>query len=148
MRRPGSNKVVEAFSEASAHNVLVRPATRKKAPPPFSIRFTAEERLKLDQAAGSLPLGTYIRKCLFGAETVPRKNARRKPSADDAAIAKALAALGRARLSSNLNQIAKAANQGALPVSSSLQEELNAACADIAAMRESLIAALNIQPRD
>lgn len=85
---------------------------RKKIPPPFSIRFSDQERAELEEKAGSLTLGAYSRTCLFeGARQPPRK-----PIKDHEAMAHALALSGQSRLSSNLNQLAKAANMGALPV--------------------------------
>ncbi|ADM09294.1 hypothetical protein PB2503_06132 [Parvularcula bermudensis HTCC2503] len=74
----------------------------------------------------------------------PRRTYR-KPRPHDAAIGKALAALGQSRLSSNMNQIAKAANLGTLSVTPELSEELASACADIRAMRSALVEALGLK---
>jgi len=115
---------------------------------PFSLRFTAEERERLKSEAGTRSLAAYIRFKLFGASASSRKFTRRNPSLDHAALARALGALGQSRLASNLNQIAKAANMGALPVSPELVQELHEACADVRAMRQSLIAALGIKAED
>ena len=71
---------------------------------------------------------------------------RTKP--DEEALARTLGTLGRFHLASNLNQIAKASNQGALPVSTELETELAKACADIWEMREALISALGVRPGD
>jgi len=60
-------------------------------------------------------------------------------------VRKVLAALGNSRLSSNLNQIAKAANRGALPVTEELSLDLQSACLDIRAMRMALMMALGFQ---
>ncbi|MEM8986540.1 MAG: plasmid mobilization relaxosome protein MobC [Pseudomonadota bacterium] len=70
---------------------------------------------------------------------------KRSPVADDAALARVLGALGQSRLASNLNQIAKAANQGVLTVTPDLIDELSDACADVRAMRQDLIAALGFK---
>ena len=86
---------------------------QKKAPAPFSIRFTFEERARLEQAAAGLPLGAYIRQRLFDGELTPRRVRGRNPIKDHAELARVLAALGQSRLSNNLNQIAKAAHIGA-----------------------------------
>jgi hypothetical protein len=75
-------------------------------------------------------LGVYIRETLLAEEAAPRKP-RRKPSADQAMLAKALGALGQSRLANNLNQIAKAAHIGVLVVSPALIEDLENACRDI-----------------
>ncbi|MEM9494994.1 MAG: hypothetical protein AAGA09_03240 [Pseudomonadota bacterium] len=117
---------------------------------PFSIRFTDEERARLRRDAGALSLAAYIRLKLFcdGKPDGSKRNATRKrnaPSVELTMISQLLGALGQSRLSSNLNQIAKAANVGALPVSPELESELQAACADVRAMRETLIVALGLK---
>ncbi|GAB5373658.1 MAG: hypothetical protein AcusKO_01200 [Acuticoccus sp.] len=115
-----------------------------KAPPPFSLRLSAKERAALEKAAAGMPLGTFIREKLFGEELVPRRTRNQTPVADHAALAKVLAALGASRLSSNLNQIAKAANLGALQVSPELEDDLQAACVHIREMRDLLLRALGV----
>jgi len=144
MRRLGTDKVYEAFSDAVAPDVSIRPAKRKKRPAPFSLRLTYKERARLEAAAGYMPLGAFIKGRLFdGLPVVPRQN--RAPKADRTIIAKLLGALGHSRLSANMNQIAKAANIGALPVTPDLESDLKAACTDIAVMRQSLLKALGVK---
>jgi len=115
---------------------------------PFSLRFTAEERAWLDRRTGGKSLAAYIRDQVLGDAVAPRKKALRRPNVDQKALAQALGALGQSRLSSNLNQIAKAANQGTFPVSPELATELSQACSDIAAMRSDLIAALGLKSEE
>ena len=140
--------LVKDFSEATAHPPNTK---RKKYPPPFSIRFTDEERARLDRDAGTLSLAAYIRFKLFAGDEPPpakRKLTRKvkpKPSAELAVLGHMLGGLGQSRLASNLNQIAKAANMGALPVSPELEQELFAACAAVQSMRQDLIAALGVK---
>jgi len=122
-------------------------APRKPVPRPFSVRLSLAERQRLEREAGSRPLGAYIRERLLGADTEQRKISR-KPKVDEQSIAQLLAALGRLRLSQNLNQIAKAAHMGALPVTKDLTRELHEACADVKAMRADLIAALGLKEPD
>ena len=116
----------------------------KKRPAPLSLRVTDEERDFLKRAAGSRSVNAYIREKVFGDAASPRRTYC-QPRPDDAAIGKALAALGQSRLSSNMNQIAKAANLGTLPVTPELSEELASACADIRAMRSALVEALGLK---
>lgn len=111
---------------------------------PFCLRLYPSEKTRLKELAGSQPLGVYIRDRLFG-EDAPRRRRRRAPSVDDQAAARLLGALGQSRLSSNMNQIAKAANVGALPVTEELEEDLRCACAAIYAMRETLMLALGLK---
>lgn len=152
MRRPGSNKVCESFSDASAPDVRIRPARRRerKHPAPFSIRFSDEERAILKREASGLSWSAYIRSKLFAdnptfAQRLTRK--RRTPDVDHAMIAQILGELGKSRLSSNLNQIAKAANIGALPVTPELESEIEDACAAIKDMRHILVKALGVKPQ-
>ncbi|MEM9668654.1 MAG: hypothetical protein AAF950_06980 [Pseudomonadota bacterium] len=140
MRRPGSLKVVDPFADASAPDVLIRPA-KKKRPAPFCLRLTAEERGQLDAAAGNLPLGTYIKDRLFdGLPAVPRQ--RSGTLTDRAMLSRLLGKLGASRLPQNMNQIAKAANLGTLPVTPETESEIRRACYDIAVMRLMLMKAL------
>lgn len=142
-------QLTKDFSEAAA-----LPAKPKaKHPPPFSIRFTDAERAQLNRDAGTLSLAAYIRLKLFvGIKPPPTKRKltrkiKSKPSAELAVIGHMLGGLGQSRLASNMNQIAKAANVGALPVTPELEEELFEACAAIKTMRKDLIAALGIETR-
>ncbi len=127
---------------------------RSKHPPPFSIRFNEEERAYLDKQAGSQPLAAYIRQVLFEGADFSKKNLRRpkqklgQPSVDHRVLAEALGNLGQSRLASNMNQIAKAANVGALPVTQDLERELHEACSVIRNMRHLLIEALGIKAED
>ncbi|MFK7875878.1 MAG: plasmid mobilization relaxosome protein MobC [Paracoccaceae bacterium] len=51
--------------------------------------------------------------------------------------------LGNLRLANNLNQLAKAANMGALPLSPEVEQELMATCAAVIAIRAELMKALS-----
>jgi hypothetical protein len=119
-----------------------RPAAKESAP--FSIRLTVEERKILRQAAAGVPLGSYIRRKLLDGEPVPRRP-QRMPVADQAALASVLAKLGQSRLSSNLNQLAKAAHVGALIVTPDVTAELIEACMAVKAMRQDLLLALGLR---
>ena len=118
---------------------------KKSATKPFSIRLTASEREELERCAGDQPLGTYIRRRLLDGQAEKRRPQRR-PRPDDQQIALVLAELGRSRLSSNLNQLAKAAHTGTLGTSAEVERELMTACTAIASMRDTLVAALGLRP--
>lgn len=117
-----------------------------KYPPPFSIRFTFEERARLDALRGRQSLAAYIRECLFGDDAAPRKKPGNSPVVHAEALARVLGALGASRLSSNLNQLAKAVHMGTLPVTPETEEELQAACAEVKALRSNLMRALGKMP--
>jgi hypothetical protein len=116
---------------------------RAKKLSPFSLRLTFEERAALEEAAGNFPLGTYIKlKAFDGRPLQLPKQGVRRPVKDPEALAQILALLGRARLANNLNQLAHAANSGSLPVTPETLAAIQEACAEVAAMRRSLLQAL------
>ena len=119
---------------------------RKRRPPPFSLRLTFEQRARLEQDAAGSSLSAYIHERLFGAEAPSARRKRGKsPVKDQQAIAELLAKLGQSRLSSNLNQLARLANLGALPVTPDTETAIIEAAGDIAAMRKLLIEALGLE---
>lgn len=134
------------FNSLSAHPAK-RKAGEKTYPPPFSIRFTFEERARLDADRGSKALSTHIREKLFGDDATPRKRPGNSPVGDAEALARILGALGASRLSSNLNQLAKAVNTGSLPVSPEVEAELIEACQEVQELRADLLSALGKTPR-
>lgn len=122
-----------------------RKANKVKSPPPFSLRLTFEERAKLEEAANGVPLGAYIRAVLFD-QALPKVRRRgTKPVTDHAELARLLALLGASRLSSNVNQLAKAVHSGSLPVTPDTEAELKQACTEIAEMRSLLVNALGLK---
>lgn len=123
--------------------------THKSASPaPFCLRLSREERARLEEEAGSLPLGAYIRARLFGSgadkASPPRRKLRRRVE-DTAQLSQALSLLGRSRLSESLAELARAAARGFLPVSKETQTQIQEACRDVRRMREALLAALGHQ---
>ena len=128
--------------EFNAAFAAPKEVSKPKPPPPFSLRLSFEERAVLEHAAAGQSLGAYIRSKLFDGDLTPRRTRGHRPVKDHTALAKVLGALGQSRLSSNLNQLAKAAHIGALPVTPELAEELFDACAQIRAMRIDLLKAL------
>jgi hypothetical protein len=112
---------------------------------PFSLRLTFEERTQLEKKAAGMALGAYIRDRLLGEDAAPRRSRGKFPVKDYEALGRVLATLGQSRLSSNLNQLARAANTGSLPVSPDTEEALKEACAEVAALRADLLRALGSQ---
>lgn len=109
---------------------------------PYSMRFSKAERLRLDADAGSMPLAAYMRSRLFDTPT-PRR-AYRRPVQDEQALGEVLAALGNARLSSNLNQLAKVVYSGSLPVTPETEAAIKAVCATVQQMGGQLVQALGL----
>lgn len=113
---------------------------RKPYDPPFSLRLSFEERARLQQQADGMPLGAYIRERLLAE---PPRRSRLTPS-DRQALLQVLGTLGQSRIANNLNQLAKQANLGTLPVTPDTEAALADASATIAAMREMLVRALGL----
>lgn len=118
---------------------------KTKYPPPFSLRLSAVERAQLEAQAGNQPLGSYIRFRLLGDQAEKRRRSRR-PQIDQTTVARLLAELGKSRLASNMNQLAKAANIGTLDVDAETAREIREACKAILDMRAALIKALGVKP--
>ena len=119
-------------------------------PPPFSMRFTKEERKSLELAAAGRPLAAYIRWLIFKEDMpeMPKKRTRGETASQDhKQLAKLLGALGKSRIANNINQLAKAANSGSLPVSEEITNALNESVAAIRWMRETLIKGMGIKPQ-
>lgn len=140
-------------STEHAHPVFTeaaRPPVRHKAkkPPPFSLRLNAKERQRLETAAAGLPPGSYIKVRLFDGDLSPRRTRGRAPIKDHAALAQVLGMIGNMRLASNLNQLARSANIGTLPLTPEVEEELTTACAAVIAMRAELMRALGYEQED
>jgi hypothetical protein len=113
-------------------------------PPPFSLRLTFEERSALERDAGEMALGAYIRSRVFD-ESRPRRRTRgKRPVKDHKILAQLLGELGKSRLASNLNQLARAVNTGSLAVDPETELMLHEACSDIARIRITLMAALGL----
>lgn len=127
--------------QASFEAARTPPRRRKKAPPPFSLRLSPAEREKLERAAAGLPLGVYIRGKLFDGVPV-RRGRGQAPIRDHAVLAQLLGMIGNMRLASNLNQLARSANIGTLPLTPEVEAELVKACAAVLAMKMELMRAL------
>ena len=110
---------------------------------PYSFRMSAEEYQRLCEAAGSRTISDYIRRQLLGNNVAPRAP-RRRPVEGDEILSIVLSELGRSRLSSNLNQLAKAVHSGSLPVSPETEKAILEACAEIKAMSNNLTKALGV----
>lgn len=128
----------------TASAINSRPHSRRA--PPFSLRLSPSEKAHLREAARGLPMAAYIKSLLFS-EHAPRPPlSRRRASVHDTKLlAEVLACLGSSRIANNLNQLAKHANQGNLYFDRDTQAQLNAACADVRAMRQLLMQALGMK---
>ncbi len=125
-------------------------STPKVYPPPFSMRFTEDERKALELAAAGRPLAAYIRWLIFKEDMpeMPKKRTRGEHTdPDQKEIAKLLGVLGQSRIANNINQLAKAANSGSLPVNHDVLVSLNEALESVRWMRSALIKGLGLKPQ-
>ncbi len=87
---------------------------KKEYAKPISVRFTEEEREELERKAGGLTLSSYIRSRCVGDAAPAHRTRGKRPVKDQEALGRVLGALGQSRLSNNVNQLAKAVNNGTL----------------------------------
>ncbi len=109
---------------------------------PFSIRLSEAEKARLRRQAGDVSLGAFIRSRILDCPAPVR---RRAPVKDTESLSRLLAKLGQSHLANNLNQLAKAANFGSLPVTKETEAELRQACEEVVAMRILLMQALGMK---
>lgn len=117
----------------------------RRRSPPFALRLSPQERARLERDAGNLPLATYIKWRIFTPDAPPPRVRSRKPVQDGEALSQVLGRLGQSRLANNLNQLARAANLGVLPVTPETEAALLAATAEISEMRHLLVEALGLE---
>lgn len=122
------------------------PAASKKKPAPFSLRLTETERASLTAEAKGAPLGAYIKAKALGAALPVHMRRSGLAVEDRQSLAQALALLGSSRLSSNLNQLAHAANIGALLVTPETESEIQGAAQAVREIRALLLSALGLKP--
>lgn len=134
--------LLQVFSAAAGSD---RKRVPKRRVAPFSLRLTDAERVRLADEAKGAPLGSYIKAKVLGSALPVRLRRSGLAVEDRQALAQALALLGTSRLSSNINQLAKLAHIGALPVTLELEAELSAALADIREIRRLLVSALGLK---
>ncbi len=111
---------------------------------PISLRMTFEEKANLEKAAAGMSLSSYIRWKIFDPSTPPPQRRGKFPVKDHQALAQLLALLGQSRLANNVNQLARAANTGSLPVTPETEEALLTAVREVSNMRALLIQALDV----
>ena len=119
--------------------------TVKKRPAPYSLRLTPDELAYLKKLAGNRSLASYIRAELLDDRAEKRSHDLRSPQIEQEQYAALLAAMGKSRMSSNLNQLAHSANIGALDVSQDIEQQLQDAYGAVLEMRKALFMALGLK---
>ena len=123
-----------------------RISVRKNYPAPFSLRLSNQEREEIKNLADGLPMGQFIKDAILQNGMRPASS-RRPRIQDQKLLAKLLGALGKSRIASNINQLAKAANSGSLPVNEEVLKSLKEATTAILWMRDTLIKAMGLKPQ-
>jgi len=123
------------------------PTNAARRTSPFSLRLTEAERARLEREAGGAPLGAFIKAKALG-DTKVRLRRTGLSIQDREALARVLALLGSSRLANNLNQLAYAANIGALPFTTEVESELRETLEDVREMRALLLQALGIKQEE
>ena len=105
----------------------------------LSVPLTLAQRSALEMRAGTQPLSAFVRDRLFAANDnapIDVPSARRKTSfGDRKAMAQALALLGRSELAASLQEMARLARVGALPVTPETEDALRKAANDVAEIK-------------
>ena len=90
-------------------------------------------------AGDSMPVSDFARDRILSDYLDKPKPRRRSPTKELEAAGRILGELGRTRIASNLNQLAKQANAGSLVLTPEIQTALLPACADIRQIRNLLL---------
>ncbi len=120
-------------------------AKKPGTPPPYSIRFSWEQRAELDRLTVGRSWGSFIKEAIFIKKLRPPRRRGFALELDREILGKVLGALGKSRISSNLNQLAKAANSGSLPVNEEVHKAILEACAAIQWMKITLIEGMGLK---
>lgn len=138
----------ETFSEAASGVSAKKDHLNQsdKRISPFSLRLSADERARLVVEAKGAPLGAFIKAKVLGS-ALPVEIRRTGLSIQDRqALAQVLALLGQSRLASNLNQLARLVNIGALPMTLETEAELIDSVRAVRGIRILLMVALGMKP--
>lgn len=136
-------KVRDSFNSQSESKTVIK----AKRPAPYSLRLSDSERAYLKSKAGKLSVHAYIRARIFDDDAPVPSNRKQPRVSDMQALSKVLGGLGRSKIANNLNQIAKAINNGALVVPDGIAQDLSDAVFQIAEMRSDLIKALGLREK-
>jgi hypothetical protein len=126
----------------------VRPAPSTKARKLLSVPVSPAQWSELVRRAGAMPIAAYVRAILFPANDNRRATRiRTKAPPGAAALTSILAKLGGADIRRNLDDMARLARLGALPLTPETEAALMQACRDVAAIKSLLMRALRIRER-
>lgn len=134
----------KAFRAANGSEPETLPPCRTSTAP-VSLRMSFEEKDRLAREAAGMSVAAYIRWRLFDPDSPPPKTRGKQPVKDHKALAQLLVLLGQSRLASNVNQLARSANSGSLPLTPDTERALTEAAQYISEIRQLLLQALNVE---
>lgn len=114
---------------------------------PFSMRFSVEERARLDALAGDMTTAAYVRSRLFDTPS-PRRRKVRRFDVNQSLLKKLVRELGRQHISSRLHRIMNAIDEEDLEVDDQLELELRYLCSELRHLRRNIRKALGDELSD
>jgi Mobilization protein NikA len=125
------------------------PQSPKTSYSPLSIRLSPQEwKIVRERAAGlGLSLSGYARQQILAKEVTPRRTRGKAPVKDHKALGQILSYIGQLRWASNLNQLAKTANQGPIILTPEVETAILEVCADIRMIKNMLMKALGLRDK-
>lgn len=135
-------------NECLYYKGMTEPRKYKKRPAPFSIRFTPEERARLEYDSEGMAMGEYIKWRIFHDSNPKRKVRNRRPIKDHAQLAQALGLLGGSRIPKHLGKIAKHIENSTLILTPDIERSFIEALEDIHFIRTLLTQALGRKLND
>lgn len=121
--------------------------SKQRLSKPTSIRFTHDERVRVDEMTQTLGVSfsELVRLRLFSRDFEKSYQMLTMRKAERLELAHILAALGESRIANNLNQIAYACNTGSLVISHDVIAQLNEAYDTVMWIRKTLILHLGVR---
>ena len=119
------------------------PKHKKKRAAPLSIRLSANERTWLEEQAGGMPIGTYVKSRLFAAnDNTPPRTRGRAPIKDHEELAKVHGKFARFDVFLTIKGLLKAIEKGNIRLKPKTEDALVSACEDISDIRHHVMKAL------
>jgi hypothetical protein len=113
---------------------------------PVSIRFSPDERARLERLAGQTALSAYIKAAVFSDAAPVRE--RNRVMADQVLLARVLGFLGTSGIAQNLRRLVADAASGSLLVDEAVAADLRSANRNIQAIYRLLLTALGKKPAE
>ena len=117
---------------------------QKRRRSPLTIRLTDGQWKDLEQLSKGISYGAYAKECMFN----KKRSSKRSAVQDYEMLARVLSALGQSELFGKLDKLIEQSEQGTLDLSPNAEFELGLACACVIEMRDNLIKALGLKPKD